>query len=113
MAGGANLVDMVRRDIAHPDLLVHIEELPYGEITAHEGGLRLGALVSMQRTRCPYFMPPDFPCNKREPGSGCSARDGMNRIHAIFGTSQACIASFPSDMCAALTALDAVAQIRQ
>lgn len=152
LAGGTNLVDMVRRDVAHPDLMVHIQDLPYGNISSHQGGLRLGALVTnsdtaddkrvmkdypivsqailsgatdqlrnaatnggnlMQRTRCPYFMSPDFPCNKRKPGSGCSARNGMNRIHSIFGTSQACIASFPSDMCAALTALDAVVQIRK
>lgn len=152
LAGGTNLVDMVRRDVTHPDLLVHIKDLPYGQITPDAGGLRLGALVSnsdtadhpqvmkdypilsqailsgatdqlrnmatnggnlMQRTRCPYFMSPDFPCNKRNPGSGCSARNGMNRIHSIFGTSDHCIASFPSDMCAALAALDAVVQVRR
>ena len=125
LAGGTNLVDMVRRDVVHPDLMVHIKDLPYGKIMAHEGGLRLSGATDqlrnmatnggnlMQRTRCPYFMSPDFPCNKRKPGSGCSARNGMNRIHSIFGTSQACIASFPSDMCAALTALDAIVQIRQ
>ena len=152
LAGGTNVVDMIRRDVAHPDLLVDINNLPYKAISAHQGGLRLGALVSnsdtadnpqvmqhypilsqailsgatdqlrnmatnggnlVQRTRCPYFMSPDFPCNKRNPGSGCSARNGMNRIHSIFGTSDYCIASYPSDMCAALAALDAVVQIKR
>ena len=64
----------------------------------------------MQRTRCYYFRDTATPCNKREPGSGCSAIDGYNRIHAILGTSSKCIASHPSDMCVAMTALDA--QIR-
>ena len=152
LAGGTNVVDMIRRDVTHPDLLVDINNLPYKAITARQGGLRLGALVSnsdtadnpqvmqhypilsqailsgatdqlrnmatnggnlVQRTRCPYFMSPDFPCNKRNPGSGCSARNGMNRIHSIFGTSDYCIASYPSDMCAALAALDAVVQIKR
>ena len=152
LAGGTNVVDMIRRDVTHPDLLVDINNLPYKEITARQGGLRLGALVSnsdtadnpqviqhypilsqailsgatdqlrnmatnggnlVQRTRCPYFMSSDFPCNKRNPGSGCSARNGMNRIHSIFGTSDYCIASYPSDMCAALAALDAVVQINR
>lgn len=65
----------------------------------------------LQRTRCYYFYDPDVPCNKREPGSGCSAIDGYNRIHAILGTSENCIAVFPSDMCIALAALDAVVNI--
>lgn len=64
----------------------------------------------MQRTRCYYFRDTSTPCNKREPGSGCSAIDGYNRIHAVLGTSSKCIAAHPSDMCVALTALDA--QIR-
>ena len=61
----------------------------------------------MQRTRCYYFYDSDTPCNKREPGSGCSAINGYNRIHAILGTSDLCIATHPSDMCVALAALDA------
>ena len=61
----------------------------------------------LQRTRCYYFYDSDTPCNKREPGSGCPARDGRNRIHAILGHSEACIAVHPSDMCVALAALDA------
>jgi xanthine dehydrogenase YagS FAD-binding subunit len=67
----------------------------------------------MQRTRRYYFMDPAFPaCNKRQPGSGCAALDGVNRIHAIFGTSDSCIAVHPSDMCVALAALDAVIRVR-
>ncbi|MGC1972592.1 MAG: xanthine dehydrogenase family protein subunit M, partial [Pseudolabrys sp.] len=61
----------------------------------------------LQRTRCFYFYDVATPCNKREPGSGCSARDGINRINAILGTSEACIATHPSDMCVALAALEA------
>ncbi|KAA6462852.1 xanthine dehydrogenase family protein subunit M [Acidobacteria bacterium AB60] len=67
----------------------------------------------MQRTRCYYFMDTAFPaCNKRNPGSGCAALEGVNRIHAIFGASNSCIAVHPSDMCVALAALDAVIQVR-
>jgi len=66
----------------------------------------------MQRTRCYYFRDTAMPCNKREPGSGCSAMEGINRIHAILGTSSRCIASHPSDMCVALIALDAVVHVR-
>jgi xanthine dehydrogenase YagS FAD-binding subunit len=61
----------------------------------------------MQRTRCYYFYDSDVPCNKRKTGSGCPAKDGYNRMHAILGTSEHCIAVFPSDMCVALAALDA------
>jgi len=66
----------------------------------------------MQRTRCYYFRDTAMPCNKREPGSGCSAMEGINRIHAILGASSRCIASHPSDMCVALIALDAVVHVR-
>jgi xanthine dehydrogenase YagS FAD-binding subunit len=65
----------------------------------------------LQRTRCYYFRDTAMPCNKREPGSGCSAIDGFNRVHAIFGASPQCIATHPSDMCVALVALDAVVQV--
>lgn len=64
----------------------------------------------LQRTRCPYFYDPAFPCNKRHPGSGCSARTGINRLHAIFGASDHCVAVHPSDFCVALAALDAVVE---
>src|SRR5690348_5198308 len=66
----------------------------------------------MQRTRCPYFRDTFWPCNKRRPGSGCSALEGFNRGHAVLGTSEQCIATHPSDMCVALVALDAVVVIR-
>lgn len=65
----------------------------------------------LQRTRCYYFYDPNTPCNKREPGSGCSAVEGYNRMHAVLGTSDQCIAVFPSDMCVALAALEAVVNI--
>ena len=65
----------------------------------------------MQRTRCTYFYDTTMPCNKRAPGSGCGALKGQNRMHAIFGTSEKCIAVHPSDMCVALTALDATVNI--
>ena len=65
----------------------------------------------MQRTRCYYFYDPAMPCNKRQPGSGCGALEGFNRIHAIFGASEQCIATHPSDLCVALAALDAVVQV--
>lgn len=65
----------------------------------------------LQRTRCYYFYDPEVPCNKRVPGSGCPAIEGYNRIHAILGASEHCIAVFPSDMCVALAALDAVVQV--
>ena len=66
----------------------------------------------MQRTRCYYFRDTATPCNKREPGSGCPAIGGYNRIHAVLGTSDKCIASHPSDMCVAMTALDAVIRVQ-
>ncbi|WP_394687780.1 FAD binding domain-containing protein [uncultured Xanthomonas sp.] len=66
----------------------------------------------LQRTRCGYFYDTALPCNKREPGSGCGARDGLNRTHAIFGHSAHCVAVHPSDMCVALAALDATVQVR-
>lgn len=66
----------------------------------------------LQRTRCPYFRDTAMACNKREPGTGCSAATGINRIHAIFGASEACVATHPSDMCVALAALDATVRVR-
>ena len=65
----------------------------------------------LQRTRCYYFYDPEVPCNKRKPGSGCPALNGYNRIHAILGANQNCIATFPSDMCVALAALEAVVNV--
>src|SRR5471032_2503404 len=120
-------------DITHIGGLDHITELP-------DGGLRIGALVRqrypllsqallagaspqlrnmatvggnlLQRTRCPYFTDTAFEhCNKRMPGSGCGARDGYQRMHAILGASEACIAVNPSDMSVALAALEAGVQV--
>lgn len=76
--------------------------------------LRNAATVAgniLQRTRCYYFRDTAMPCNKREPGSGCPAIDGYNRIHAVLGTSSQCIATHPSDMCVAMAALDAVIRV--
>lgn len=67
----------------------------------------------LQRTRCSYFYDPAFPCNKRNPGSGCSARTGINRLHAILGASEHCVAVHPSDFCVALAALDAVVEVEK
>ncbi|SOZ20112.1 xanthine dehydrogenase, with FAD-binding domain [Cupriavidus taiwanensis] len=149
VAGGTNLLDLVKAGVEAPRLLVDVSRLPLDRITAlPDGGLRLGAMASntdaanhalvrerypllaqallsgasgqlrnmatvggnlLQRTRCHYFYDLGFPaCNKRKPGSGCGARDGINRIHAILGASEHCIAVHPSDMCVALAALEAV-----
>ena len=150
IAGGTNLVDLMKYDVERPGCLVDITRLPLNEIEEHDGGLRIGALVSnatlaydariqarypilssailagasaqlrnaastggnlLQRTRCYYFYDTATPCNKREPGSGCPAIGGVNRIHAIFGASESCIATHPSDMCVALAALGATVQV--
>lgn len=150
LAGGTNLVDLMKYNVARPARVVDINRLPLRSLEAAEGELRVGALVSnselawhpavrerwpllssailagaspqlrnaattggnlLQRTRCYYFYDPSTPCNKREPGSGCSALGGVNRIHAILGASDACIAVHPSDMCIALAALDATVEV--
>ena len=151
IAGGTNLIDLMKENVARPSRLIDITRLPLNSIEAIEnGGLRLGALVTntdvayheqvetrypllskailagaspqlrnmattggnlMQRTRCYYFYDTATPCNKREPGTGCAAIDGFNRIHAILGTSEHCIATHPSDMCVALAALEAVVRV--
>jgi xanthine dehydrogenase YagS FAD-binding subunit len=151
LAGGTNLVDLMKDDVERPSRLIDISRLPLKDVTdTPEGGLRIGALVSnadladhpaiearypllarallagaspqlrnmatvggnlLQRTRCYYFYDTDAPCNKREPGGGCSAITGFNRIHAILGASEDCIATHPSDMCVALAALDAKALV--
>jgi xanthine dehydrogenase YagS FAD-binding subunit len=150
IAGGTNLIDLMKEDIERPNRLVDINRLELIRIEERDGGLRLGALARnsdtanhplvreryplvtqailagasaqlrnaatnggnlMQRTRCYYFYDAAMPCNKREPGSGCGALEGFNRIHAIFGASTQCIATHPSDMCVALSALDAVVQV--
>jgi xanthine dehydrogenase YagS FAD-binding subunit len=151
IAGGTNLVDLLREDVARPKVLVDINRLPLKQIeVTPDGGLKIGALVTnsavaynetvaaryplladailagasaqirnvatvggnlLQRTRCYYFYDVGTPCNKREPGSGCPALNGINRIHAILGASDQCIAVHPSDMCVALAALDAIVHL--
>jgi len=146
IAGGTNLVDLMKRGIMTPQKLVDINRLPLAKIERQDKGLRLGALAlnstvandalvrehqpllalalnagaspqlrnmatvggnMLQRTRCSYFYDLTMPCNKREPGTGCGALEGINRMHAIFGASDKCIAVHPSDMSVALVALDA------
>jgi xanthine dehydrogenase YagS FAD-binding subunit len=151
IAGGTNLIDLMKENVAHPSRLIDITRLPLDKIEeTADGGLRLGALVKnadtayngqvekrypllakailagaspqlrnmatnggnlLQRTRCYYFYDTATPCNKREPGTTCSAMDGFNRMHAILGTSEHCIATHPSDMCVALAALEAVVRV--
>ncbi len=147
IAGGTNLIDLMKENVARPSRLIDITHLPLRAVEeTKDGGLRIGALFPnsdlsyhplvearypmlanaiqagasqqlrnmastggnlLQRTRCFYFYDTTTPCNKREPGSGCSAINGINRGHAILGTSEHCIAVHPSDMCVALAALDA------
>lgn len=147
LAGGTNLVDLMRENIEQPDALVDVTGLPLNQIEERpEGGMLIGATVRntavaqnravrerypflaqaivfgasgqirnmatvagnlMQRTRCAYFYDGSARCNKREPGSGCDAIGGFNRMHAILGASESCIATHPSDMCIPLAALDA------
>ncbi|MGR3591135.1 MAG: FAD binding domain-containing protein [Limimaricola soesokkakensis] len=151
IAGGTNLLDLMKLEVMAPGKLVDINRLDLGGIEAtEEGGLRIGALVTnsdlaadvrvrrdwpvlsrallagasgqlrnkattggnlLQRTRCYYFYDRGEPCNKREPGSGCAAKDGMNRILAILGTSEHCIATHPSDMAVAMRALGARVEV--
>jgi xanthine dehydrogenase YagS FAD-binding subunit len=151
IAGGTNLVDLMKVDVERPTRLIDISRLPLKAVEeTAQGGLRIGALVPnsdlayhplvekrypllasailagasqqlrnmastggnlLQRTRCAYFYDTATPCNKRQPGSGCSAIDGLNRGHAILGTSDACIAVHPSDMCVVLAALDAKVRV--
>lgn len=150
IAGGTNLVDLMKKGVTAPDKLIDINALPLKEITFNAKGITIEALVTnsevaehvllkltypllvqainagasaqlrnmatvggnmMQRTRCSYFYDITMPCNKREPGTGCAAIGGQNRMHAIFGTSDKCIAVHPSDMCVALAALDATVHI--
>ena len=151
IAGGTNLVDLMRSDVARPAQLIDISRLPLDKVEETAGGgLRIGALVRnadiayhplveqrypmlssallagasqqlrnmataggnlLQRTRCAYFYDVATPCNKRVPGSGCSAIGGLNRMNAILGTSDACIAVHPSDMCVALVVLEATVHV--
>ena len=148
IAGGTNLIDLMKYDVERPLRLIDISRLPLNTVEqTQEGGLRIGALVAntdlayhplvekrypllssailagasqqlrnmastggnlVQRTRCFYFYDVATPCNKREPGSGCGALQGYQRLHAILGGSTSCIATHPSDLCVALAALEAV-----
>jgi xanthine dehydrogenase YagS FAD-binding subunit len=150
IAGGTNLLDLMKLQIETPPHLIDVNDLGLDRIEpAQEGGLRIGALVRntdlaadsrvrrdygvltralvagasgqlrnqattagnlLQRTRCPYFYDTNMPCNKRRPGSGCSAIGGFTRHHAIVGASDACIATHPSDMAIAMRALDATVE---
>src|ERR1700710_3075504 len=147
VAGGTNLLDLMKLEIETPTHLIDVNGLALDKIEATpDGGLRVGALVRntdlaadervrrdygvlsralvagatgqlrnmattagnlLQRTRCPYFYDTNQPCNKRQPGSGCGALGGFNRLHAIVGASDACIATHPSDMAVAMRVLDA------
>ena len=146
IAGGTNLLDLMKLEIERPRHLVDVSRLPLDRIEPSDGGLRIGAMVRnsdlaadrqvrerypmlaqallagasgqlrnrattggnlLQRTRCPYFYDTAKPCNKREPGAGCAALQGFNRMHAVLGASDSCIATHPSDMAVAMAALDA------
>ncbi|HEY7597224.1 MAG TPA: xanthine dehydrogenase family protein subunit M [Actinophytocola sp.] len=99
---------------AHPMIRARFPMLAQAVLMGASGQLRNMATVGgnlLQRTRCPYFYDGTLPCNKREPGSGCAAIGGFNRMHAILGTSESCIATHPSDMCVALAALDATVEV--
>lgn len=156
LAGGTNILDLMKEDVERPNELIDITHLDLTQIKAisagaNQGGISIGGLGKntdaanhplirqnyplltlailagasgqirnmatnggnlLQRTRCPYFYDVSMPCNKREPGSGCGALEGINRMHAIFGWSEKCVAVYPSDMSIALAALDAVVKVR-
>ena len=150
IAGGTNLLDLMKLQIEKPERLLDVNRLDMHEIEEAENSVRIGALVTnsdlaahplireryallsrallagasgqlrnkattggnlLQRTRCPYFYDTTQPCNKREPGSGCQAIGGINRILAVLGTSENCIATHPSDMAVGMRALDARIEI--
>ena len=154
LAGGTNILDLMKEDVERPTQLVDVTRLQLKEIKpllSASGGVSIGALATntetannplvrnnyplltqaivagasaqlrnmatnggnmLQRTRCQYFYDTAMPCNKREPGSGCGALQGLNRYHAILGWSDKCVATYPGDMANALYALDAVLRVR-
>lgn len=151
LAGGTNLVDLMREYVERPSELVNISRLELTQIRTTSNGISIGALAKnadtanhplvrkdypllsmailagasaqlrnmatnggnlMQRTRCQYFYDIAMPCNKREPGTGCGAMKGLNRVHAILGYSDKCVATYPGDMANAFYALDAVVKVR-
>ena len=156
LAGGTNLLDLMKEDVERPTELVDITRLNHTQLKtitdgANKGGVSIGGLAKNtdtanhplvrlnyplltqailagasqqirnmatnggnlnQRTRCSYFYDVAMPCNKREPGTGCGALEGINRMHALFGWSEQCVAVHPSDMCVALVALDATVRVQ-
>lgn len=151
LAGGTNILDLMKEDVERPAQLVDVTRLQLAEIKPLRGGVSIGAMATntitanhplirrnyplvsqaivagasaqlrnmatnggnlLQRTRCQYFYDTAMPCNKRNPGTGCGAREGLNRIHAIFGWSEACVATYPGDMANALYAHEAVIRVR-
>jgi xanthine dehydrogenase YagS FAD-binding subunit len=151
LAGGTNLLDLMKEDVERPTELVDVTRLRLADIRAFGAGVSIGALATntvtanhplvrqqyplltqaivagasgqlrnmatnggnlLQRTRCQYFYDTAMPCNKREPGTGCGAREGLNRIHAILGWSEQCVATYPGDMANALYALEATVRVR-
>jgi len=151
LAGGTNILDLMKEDVERPTALVDITRLSLSQIKNANGGVSLGALAKntdtanhpivrqnfpllsmailagasgqirnmatnggnlLQRTRCSYFYDVAMKCNKREPGTGCDALEGLNRMHAIFGWSEKCVAVYPSDMAVALAALDATVKVQ-
>jgi len=156
LAGGTNIIDLMKEGVENPDELVDISRLKMTTVTPitagiNAGGVSIGGMGKntetanhelirlhyplltqailagasaqirnmatnggnlMQRTRCPYFYDVAMPCNKRIPGTGCGAKEGINRMHAIFGWSEQCVAVYPSDMAVALAALDATVNVQ-
>lgn len=152
IAGGTNLVDLMKKNIAHPNALLDVSSALPNKVVKKTLGISIGAMARnnavandqhilaeyplvakallagaspqirnmasvggniLQRTRCPYFYDITTPCNKRQPGSGCSALQGENRMSAVIGYSEQCVAVHPSDLCVALAALDATVNISQ
>jgi xanthine dehydrogenase YagS FAD-binding subunit len=152
LAGGTNVLDLMKEDVERPNELVDLTRLKLAEIRPWRGGVSIGALATntetanhplirnnyplvtqaivagasaqlrnmatnggnlLQRTRCQYFYDTAMPCNKREPGTGCGALQGLNRIHAILGWSDKCVATYPGDMANALYAHEAVVRVRR
>jgi xanthine dehydrogenase YagS FAD-binding subunit len=114
--GGLRIGAMVRNaDLAHdPEFAKSYPAVAEALLSGASAQLRNAATVGgnlLQRTRCGYFYDTASACNKREPGTGCDARGGENRLHAVLGWSEACIATHPSDFCVPLVALDAVVEI--
>jgi xanthine dehydrogenase YagS FAD-binding subunit len=151
LAGGTNILDLMKEDVERPNELVDLTRLNLKEIKQSGGGVSIGALATntetanhplirqnyplltqaivagasgqlrnmatnggnlLQRTRCQYFYDTAMPCNKRDPGTGCGALNGLNRMHAILGWSDKCVATYPGDMANALYALDAIIRVK-